>query len=93
MLDHPVLFLTALLLFLFGLVSGLSGRSLVTGPMFFMGVGILLSPLGFNIFEFKYEAPAIKMIAEVALIIILFIEASKIHFSILGKTLSGLPAR
>jgi len=93
MLDHPVLFLTALLLFLFGLVSRLSGRSFVTGPMFFMVVGILLSPLGFNIFEFQYEAPAIRMIAEVALIIILFIEASKIHISHLGKTLSGIPAR
>jgi NhaP-type Na+/H+ or K+/H+ antiporter len=93
MLDHPVLFLTALLLFLFGLVSRLSGRSLVTGPMFFMGVGILLSPLGFNIFEFQYEAPAIRMIAEVALIIILFIEASKIRVTRLGKTLSGIPAR
>ena len=61
--------------------------------MFFMGVGILLSPLGFNIFEFQYKAPAIRMIAEVALIIILFIDASKIRFTHLAEVLSGTPAR
>lgn len=91
--DHPALFFAALLIFLFGLVSHLSEKSPITGPMFFMAVGVLVSPLGLDLFHIDFDADASKVLAEITLIIILFVDASMIHFTRLRETLSGIPAR
>lgn len=91
--DHPLIFLSALLLFIFGLISKMSERSPVTGPMFFMAVGVLLGPLGFDLFELHFNAPVTKVLAELTLIIILFVDASMIRFTDLRQTVSGAPAR
>lgn len=91
--DHPTIFVVALLLLVFGLVSRLSERSPVTGPMFFLGIGVLMSPLGFNFIELNFNQQATRLIAELTLIIILFVDATMIEFSSLRKVLSGIPAR
>jgi len=91
--DHPALFFAALLIFLFGLVSRLSERSPITAPMFFVAVGVLVSPLGLNLFHIDFNAESAKILAEVTLIVILFVDASMIHFTRLREILSGIPAR
>ena len=91
--EHPALFFAALLIFIYGIFSKLAERSPITGPMFFMVVGILVSPVGLDLFELHFRAAETKNIAEITLIIILFVDASMIEFSKLGKTLSGIPAR
>ncbi len=91
--DHPTLFIGALLLFIFGLFSKLSDRSPVTGPMIFLAAGVLMGPVGFDLFKLHFNAPATKLIAEVTLIIILFVDASMIPVTKLRDTLSGVPAR
>jgi len=91
--DHPAIFVVALLLFVFGLVSRLAEKSPVTGPMVFLTAGVLMGPLAFNVIDLQFNAPATKIIAEATLIIILFVDASMIHFTSLRKTLAGLPAR
>ncbi|PCJ39226.1 MAG: sodium:proton antiporter [Moraxellaceae bacterium] len=91
--DHPAIFFAALLIFLFGLISHLSTRSPVTAPMFFMAVGVLVSPLGLNIYAMKFNADATKILAEITLILILFVDASMIPFTRLKETLAGIPAR
>lgn len=91
--DHPAIFIGALLLFIFGLVSRLAEKSPITGPMVFLSAGVLMSPLAFNIIDLDFNAPATKLIAEATLIIILFVDASMIEFTNLRKTLAGLPAR
>jgi len=84
--DHPALFFSALL-------SKLSERSPITGPMFFVAVGILVSPLGFDLYEMKINTESAKILAEITLIIILFTDASMIRFTRLRETLAGIPAR
>ena len=91
--DHPVIFFCALLIFLFGLVSRLSERSPITAPMFFMAVGILVSPLGLDLFHMDIAASSAQILAEITLIVILFVDASMIQVTRLKETLSGLPAR
>ena len=49
--DHPVLIFTALLIFIYGLFSKLSERSVITGPMVFMAIGVLVSPMVLGLFE------------------------------------------
>ena len=62
--DHPALIFTALLIFLYGLFSRLSERWAVTGPMVFMGVGIMARPLGLDLFELDPSAGPVKLVAE-----------------------------
>lgn len=91
--DHPTLFIGALLLFVFGLLSRVSERSLITGPMVFLAAGALISPVGFGLIDVKFHASSTQLIAEVTLIIILFVDATMIPVNRLRETLSGIPAR
>ncbi|MEH6616267.1 MAG: cation:proton antiporter [Porticoccus sp.] len=91
--DYPGIILTALLILLFGLFSRLAERSPITGPMFFVGVGLLISPLGFDLFNAKPNTTVVKIVAETTLILILFVDATMIRSAHLGKVLAGLPAR
>ncbi len=54
--DHQVLIFVALMVFLFGLVSKASEKWLVTGPMVFVVVGILVGPLAFDLFVLQIAA-------------------------------------
>lgn len=76
--DHPALVFTALLIFVFGLFSKLSERSPVTAPMVFVAMGILVSPLGLNLFALQAGSGLVSVITELTLILILFIDASLI---------------
>jgi len=57
-------------------------RSSPTGhrltPTAFVGVGILASPLGLNLFEVKIDSEAVQIIAKITLMLILFTDASTI---------------
>ncbi len=91
--DQPALILTALMILLFGLFSRQTERYPITGPMVFVLAGTLLGPLGFNLFEPHLENGQAKIIAEITLVVILFTDASMIHFRQLMALLAGLPAR
>ncbi|WP_432472864.1 cation:proton antiporter [Amphritea sp. HPY] len=91
--DHQALILTALLILLFGLFSKVSERSPVTAPMVFAGLGVLFSPLGLDLFAVQINTESIKVIAEITLIIILFVDGSLIQFTDLRKVLAGMPTR
>jgi len=77
--EYPVIIFAALLAFVFGLFSRLAERSPVSGPMVFVTVGILASPLGFGWLEVRPNAKVVTILAEIALIIILFVDASLIN--------------
>ncbi|WP_371372302.1 cation:proton antiporter [Thalassotalea aquiviva] len=89
--DHQALIVTAFLILVFGLVSKLSEKSPITAPMFFLAAGILFSFIG--LFDVHVEMGLIKTLAELTLIIILFVDASLIKFDKLGQALSGIPTR
>lgn len=90
--EHPALIFTALLIFLFGLFSKLSERSPVTAPMFFVGMGILVSSLGMNLFKLHAGSALVSVITELALILILFIDATAIDVRSLIED-KAIPAR
>lgn len=79
-MDHPaiILILGAALIFVYGLTSRLAERSLVTAPMIFVAIGILVSPLGTGILAVKIDAGLVQVIASVTLVLILFVDASTI---------------
>ena len=81
----------ALLIFAFGLFSRLAERNSVTGPMFFMTVGILASSLG--LLDVSHDLGPVKLVAELALMLVLFIDASLIDFGSLRRATPKIPTR
>jgi NhaP-type Na+/H+ or K+/H+ antiporter len=83
-MNEAILF-SALLIFGFGLFSRLSERSPITAPMIFVAVGILVGPLGLDLFESHLDSELVQTIAEVTLVLILFTDASSIDLKSLVK--------
>lgn len=76
----------------FALVSGrLEGTSL-TGPMVFVGAGVLLGPEALGLLEANVDDDGVKILAEATLVIILFADATRIDVPALRGTI-GLPGR
>jgi NhaP-type Na+/H+ or K+/H+ antiporter len=73
----------AVLLFLFGLVSRKISGTIVTAPMIFVAAGLLLSPEGLDFVSISSNSTLILNIAELALILTLFSDASKIELQTL----------
>jgi len=76
---HQLLILFALLIFAFGLVSRFAERNWITGPMVFMTIGILGSSLVFGFVHATPEMGPVKLVAELALTLVLFIDATMIN--------------
>ncbi len=91
MQHHHMLIFFALLVFAFGLFSRLAERNSVTGPMFFMTVGILAGLSG--LLDVTYELEPVKLVAELALMLVLFIDASLIDFGALRSATPKVPTR
>jgi len=66
------------LLFAFGLVSRKISETVITAPMIFVAAGILLSPAGLGLIELSPESSLVLAIAEVALALTFFSDASRI---------------
>ncbi len=91
--DHQVLIFVALMVFLFGLVSKVSAKWYISGPMEFVIVGVVVSPLGLGVFTLHTDADTVKLLAEVTLMLILFVDATLIDVDVLRKMPSRIPAR
>ncbi len=90
---HHLLIFFALLIFTFGLFSRIAEKKYVTGPMVFMAVGILASSLVFGLFDVHHEMDAVKLVAELALTLVLFIDATLIHKGFLRGPSARISAR
>lgn len=92
MTEHPIFIFVALLLLGYGIFSQLSEKSVITAPMVFVTIGILISFLPLTLTEKGTRAPYVKILAELTLLIILFLDASTID---LRKLIAqrNLPAR
>ena len=91
--NHHLLIFFAILIFAFGLFSRIAENKSITGPMFFMTVGILSSSLVFNLFEIHYKMEPIKLVAELALTLVLFIDATLIERKFLRTPSARISAR
>jgi len=92
MLDHPVFLISLGLLLAFGLISKWSERSVITAPMVFVLAGIILSFFVPDEIKSNVEAPWVKLVAELTLILVLFVDSSTIDLEQLLKQ-RRLPTR
>ena len=85
MLEHPIFLLSILLIFIFGLLSKWSEKSVLTAPMVFVAVGIMLSFFLTEEAKENVEAPWVKVVAELTLILVLFVDSSTLDLKELMK--------
>ena len=79
-------------LFVYSLLSHRIEGSIVTAPMIFVGIGLLVSPEGLNFLSAGADNEILLAFAEIALVLILFSDAARIDF----RTLKGnrnIPSR
>jgi len=78
--DELLILIVALIILMYGFFSKSLERSNISGPMIFLLFGIFLSPLGLDIIELGLDSEGVKIVAEIALIIVLFTDSSSLNF-------------
>lgn len=76
----------------YGLLSRKAEHSIVTAPMVFVALGLLLSTGPLGGFEIEPGGEMIRLLAELTLVVVLFTDASRIHLDCLRRERS-LPLR
>ncbi len=76
----------------FALVSKRAPSSVVTAPMVFVGVGLLVGPDGLDWLRLELDEGVLHVMAELTLVFVLFGDATRIDLAALRREL-GLPVR
>lgn len=92
MSEHIVILTIALVVLFYGYISKALANFNVSGPMVFAGLGLLVSPLFLDVSQVAFDAEFITLIAEVALVVILFSDAALLDLKLLRQSWQ-LPAR
>jgi NhaP-type Na+/H+ or K+/H+ antiporter len=79
-------------IFIYSLVSHRIEGSIITAPMIFVGIGLLISPEGLDFISLGVNNELVLVFAEIALVLILFSDAARIDFTTL-KGNRNLPSR
>jgi NhaP-type Na+/H+ or K+/H+ antiporter len=82
----------AAVVFAFGLVSRRLEGTVLTAPLLFVTVGIVVGTAGLRLVEFELDDHTVLLLAEIALAIVLFTDAASTNLSTLREN-EGLPVR
>ena len=92
MSEHIIILIIALLVLLYGYISKALVAVNISGPMFFSGLGLLLSPIGLNVSQLDVNAEFVTIIVEIALVLVLFSDAALLDLKLLRRSWQ-LPTR
>ena len=84
-MDGSTVLIVSLLVLAFGLVSKRLEESIVTPPMVFVGLGLLIGPQALGILRLDAAAEAVRVFAELTLVLVLFTDASRIDLAVLRR--------
>src|SRR6516225_7509656 len=84
--------LLAVFLLIYSAVAGRIERSLISGPIVFMGVGFILGPDGLGVLRINISGEGLRLLAELTLAMVLFTDAANADFDVVRRNL-GLPER
>ncbi|MDH3994293.1 MAG: cation:proton antiporter, partial [Gammaproteobacteria bacterium] len=73
----------AVFAFAFSAIAGRIERSRVSGPIIFIFFGLLAGPLGLGFINFDIEAVEMRVIADLTLALVLFIDAANANLTTL----------
>ena len=81
-----------LLILLYSIFAGKIEKTPISGPIIFLLFGLAFGPIGFNLLSFTVDMAGYKILAELALALVLFTDASKTDFEVLKNNFK-IPAR
>jgi len=67
----------------FSIIAGRIERSSITGPMIFIAFGVIAGPVGFGFMHIEVKAVGLRIIADLTLALVLFIDAANADLSTL----------
>jgi len=82
----------AVFILIYSSVAGGVERTWISGPIIFTAFGLLIGPVGLDLISFKVDREAMKVLAELTLALVLFIDAAAADIGVLRKT-RALPMR
>lgn len=86
------LFILASIAFLYGIVSKKIETTMISGPIIFVLLGLILGPSVLNFIKIEASGDLLSQIAEITLALVLFTEASAANIKVLKKSVS-IPSR
>ena len=84
---YAELAILALFVFVYSIFSGRFEKTIVSGPMIFVFSGLLMGPLVLDWFQGDVTTTEFRVLADLTLAIILFIDAANADFSVLKRQL------
>ncbi len=82
----------AFLVLIYSLLAGRIEKTWLSGPIIFVVLGVIAGPLGINILNFNIQKETYKTLAELALALVLFTDASKTNLRVLEHNIA-IPLR
>jgi NhaP-type Na+/H+ or K+/H+ antiporter len=82
----------AVFLLIYSAIAGRVERSLISGPIVFTAVGLILGPYGLAVVRIEISGDGLRLLAELTLAMVLFTDAANADFGIVRRNL-GLPER
>jgi len=89
---YQILLVVSLFILLFGIFANRIEKTIINGPILALVFGMLLGPMGLEIIQVDLEVEGYRIIAELALALVLFSDASKANLSVLKQN-ANLPIR
>jgi NhaP-type Na+/H+ or K+/H+ antiporter len=84
--------LLASFVLVYTLIAGRMQGGLVSGAILFTGFGLVFGPAGLGWFEPQIQSAGLRMVAELALALVLFTDAAGVDMAVLRRSF-GLPTR
>lgn len=76
----------AVLVFLYSLIARRFENSIISGPIIFVSAGLLLGPLAFDWLKSDITGSGLRVIADLTLALVLFIDAANVNLKIVKHT-------
>lgn len=86
------LFLLAFFAVLYAMIAKKLDTTLVSGPMLFVGAGLIFGPFGLNVFQVSENDEMLKVLAEYTLALVLFTDAALAKIDVLKENIK-IPKR
>lgn len=82
----------AVFAFLYSVVAGRLEKTFISGPVVYMGFGLIFGPLGLGILDIDVSATDLRVIVDLTLALILFLDASNANLGVLKRNVT-IPGR
>jgi len=89
---YAELALLVVFVFIYSAIAGGLEKTMVSGPMVFTAVGLVIGPLGFGWLEIDLDNDGLRVLADITLALVLFIDAANSNLSIVKRNLK-IPVR